>query len=123
MDYVVKEPIRPGEHVISEANGSRSREEITVAAAADLGPATVLGKVTASGKYKRLAPAANDGTQTAAAVLYGDAYAETEDVKATAHLRDAEVNGLVLSWPTGITNNQKAAAVTQLTALGIIVRN
>lgn len=123
MNYVAKEPIRPGEHVISEANGSRSREEVIIAAGANLPPATVLGRVTATKKYMRLAPGASDGTQTAAAVLYGDAFAATADVAATAHVRDSELNGQVLSWPTGITDNQKAAAITQLTALGIIIRN
>ncbi|MFV3077971.1 head decoration protein [Niveispirillum fermenti] len=123
MNFVQKEPIRPGEHLVSEANGSRSREEITIAAGAVLPPATVLGQVTATGKYKRLAPAANDGTENAAGVLYADAGAVATDTRATAHVRDCEVNGLVLDWPAGITTNQKNAAIAALAALGVIVRN
>ena len=60
-----------GEFIISEANGTRSREVVTVAAAAAALPAgTVLGKITASGKYVAYSDAASDGTETAAGVLY-----------------------------------------------------
>jgi hypothetical protein len=36
--------------------------------------------------------------------------------------RDCEVDGSALTWPVGITTNEKAAAVVQLVALGIVVR-
>lgn len=74
-------------------------------------------------KYAALNLAATDGSQRAAGVLYDTARAASADVKATAHVRDCEVNGLVLTWPAGITTDQKAAAVAELAALGIIVRN
>jgi hypothetical protein len=42
----------PGEFILSEANGQRSREAITIASGAGIIAAgTVLGKVTATGKY------------------------------------------------------------------------
>lgn len=39
------EPTRPGECLVSEANGSLSREAVTIAAGADLAPGTVLGRI------------------------------------------------------------------------------
>jgi hypothetical protein len=212
----------PAEHVISEAPGTRSREAITVASAANLLAGTVLGQVTqgtktavgaagvpapaaatitagptaalntkvgvhtfvcivggagtaskwrhvdpngelvgvatgntayaggglsaltitdagtdpvvgetftvtvtaaaASGKYKIIAPAAIDGTQHAAAILYGYAEAASADADAVAHVRDSEHNADILTWSAGITNDEKAAAILELAALGIILR-
>jgi hypothetical protein len=51
-----------GEFMVSEGNGRISREIITVLSGETLQAATVLGKVTASGKYKALDPAAIDGS-------------------------------------------------------------
>jgi Bacteriophage lambda head decoration protein D len=47
-----------GEFIVSEGNGSISRETITVLSGETLQAGAVLGKVTASGKYKALDPAA-----------------------------------------------------------------
>lgn len=117
--------VRAEEHVISEANGRSSREQILLDALAVRRVAgTVLGKVTATGRYKILAPAAVDGTEVAAAIL-----APTEDptdpvghVRTSAHVRDCEVNGRKLAWPAGITNPQKAAAEAALATAGVLVR-
>jgi hypothetical protein len=51
-----------GEFVVSEGNGKISRETITVLSGETLKAAAVLGKVTASDKYKVLDPAAVDGS-------------------------------------------------------------
>jgi hypothetical protein len=59
-----------GEFVVSEGNGRISRETMTVLSGQSLQAGAVLGKVTASGKYKALNPAASDGSQAAAGVLY-----------------------------------------------------
>lgn len=74
-------------------------------------------------KYAKLNLAATDGSQHAAGVLYDRALAASADVKATAHVRSCDVNGLALTWPAGITDSQKAAAIAELAALKIIVRN
>jgi len=48
---VLIEARHPGEFLMTEANGQRSRETITIASGAGIiAPGTVLGKVTASGK-------------------------------------------------------------------------
>jgi hypothetical protein len=59
-----------GEFVVSEGNGKISRETITVLSGETLEAGAVLGKVTASGKYKALDPAAVDGSEAAAGILY-----------------------------------------------------
>lgn len=108
--------------IVSEANGARSRDAVTVAQSAALKPGTVLGKLTASGKYAALDPAANTGAETAIGLLYAAADATDADAGAVAILRDAEVNGAELAWPEGITPEQKAIAIAALAIRGIIVR-
>lgn len=112
----------PGEHISSEANGTRSRGVVTIASGQNLGPGTVLGKITASGKFVQLAPAASDGSEAAAAVLYDDVDATAADRPGVVHLRDAEIKSAALVWPAGITTNQKTTALGQLAALGLIAR-
>jgi len=216
---VLTEGRHAAEHLVSEANGYRSREAIIVASGADLDPGTVLGKISVgaassaakaggnaantgvltldatnpvrahakvgvytvrciaaasnsgtfrvedpdgfvigdvavaatfdddvkfviadgaqdfivgegfditiaagSSKYKVLNPAAVDGSQAAAGVLYGRARAAAADAHAVAHVRDAEVNGGEITWPEGISGPAKATAIAQLKAIGIIVR-
>lgn len=122
MPDIIKEPRHTGEYIVSEANGSRSREVKTVTGA-DYEPGTVLGQVTATKKFKILTPGANDGSQNAAAILYDRTEAAAGDKKGVVHIRDMEANGNFLVWPVGITEPQKATATTALEALGILVRN
>jgi hypothetical protein len=114
---VLNEGRYAGEFIVSEGNGRISRETITVLSGQNLQAAAVLGKITASGKYKVLDPAASDGSQTAVAVLYDNVDAATADA-----VRLAEVNGAELVWPVGITAGQKTTALGQLAALNIIAR-
>lgn len=84
---------------------------------------TVLGEVTATpGKFKPLAPAASDGTQKAAAIILHNADATSADATIVNLKRRAQVVGPALVWPGAITAEQKAAAIQQLAALGIILR-
>lgn len=107
------------EFIVSEANGSRSRETVTIANSAALAAGTILGKVTASGKYKQRKKGATSGEETAVAVLYAAADASSGDVEAVAIVRDAEVDGGALTYDSGST----AATVDgQLADVGIIVR-
>jgi hypothetical protein len=111
-----------GEFIVSEGNGSISRETITVISGQNLAAAAVLGKVTASGKYKALDPAASDGSQTAAGVLYDTVDASAADAEGVAIVRLAEVNAAELVWPDGITGAEKTTARGELAALTIIAR-
>lgn len=116
--------MRPTAHyLVSEASGFRSREVGVIASGSGkLDAGTVLGQVTATKKFKPLAPTANDGTQVAAAVLYEGCDATSADVRRTYTARDSEVQAAVLVWPVGITDSQKTAALASLAALGIASR-
>lgn len=104
------------EFMLSEGNGTISREQVVIAAAAGaLVAGTVLGKITASGKYVAYSNAASDGTEVAAGILWADAPDLITDQKAAALVRSAEVVGSVL---TGLD----APGTADLRAIGIIVR-
>lgn len=111
---VYLEDTHAGEFLVSEANGGLSRETITVISGQDLAAGTVLGLITASGKYTILAPGASDGSEVAAGVLYDAVDASTGDALGVAVVRLAEVNSAELVWPDGISAGQKATAGTQL---------
>ena len=74
-------------------------------------------------KLALLNPAATDGTEVAVAILYSLATVSAGDVSKTVTARNAEVNGLCLTWPAGITTLQQTTAMQQLAALDIIVRS
>ena len=78
--------------------------------------------MTASGKFKPLAPGASDGTQIAAAVILQYADATTADQTVVNLKRRAQVVLQALVWPAGITGTQKSTAIAQLKALGIVPR-
>ena len=78
------EPLNLGDLLKYEAPNLYSRDRITVAAGQNLPLGTVLGIVTASGKYKQADPSAEDGTQVAAAVALVPPF----------HLRDRSRHGV-----------------------------
>lgn len=94
------EAIRSGAFLLSEGNGKISREEITIASGAGvLQAGTILGKVSASGKYVAYDNAASNGSETAAGVLYAQADATNGDAKAllvdcNAVVKESELIGL-----------------------------
>lgn len=72
--------------------------------------------------YVPLNPSASDGSQSAAGIAFGFYDATNNDVSGLAVVRDCEVNGFELVWPSGATAVQIATATGQLTALGVITR-
>ncbi|MFT3973321.1 MAG: head decoration protein [Amaricoccus sp.] len=112
------------EGLLSEANFHRSRDNITVVSGAGkLVPGTVLGKLTAGGKYTPSPATGSDGSQTAVAVLLYPVDATSGDVQVAAITRDAEWNGKTLTYAGSVDDDtKKAAKHTQLAAVGIIVR-
>ncbi len=93
------EPARALEFLVSEANGQRSRDQVTIAAAAGaLVPGAVLGRITASGKYVAYANGAADGSEVAAGILCYEAPDLAVDQLATIINGDAEVQGSLLNW-------------------------
>jgi len=107
-----------------EAPNLYSREAGTLAAGQNLAVGTVLGRTTTDAKLHALNLAASDGSEVAAGVLGADVDAtliDREDALLIA--RHAIVAQGALLWPAGITAPQKAAAIAQLSALGILVRD
>lgn len=104
------------------------RESIVINdAAATLRVGAVLGKVTATGKYKLALSAAVDGSQTPAAVLIADGLGLSGDIVLAAN---TDTKALVLARGPCIvadaplqlgTGTTLAAATTALKALGILV--
>jgi hypothetical protein len=114
---------RTAHYLVSEANGFRSRDTgIIASGSGKLEPGAVLGRITASKKLVPIAPAASDGSQNAAAILFEGCDATAADVRRTITARDTEVQAAVLVWPVGTTDAQKTAALAQLAALGIAAR-
>lgn len=108
--------------LVSEANGMyRSRDVGVVAAGSAPGllAGTILGKLTSGGNFVTYDPAASNGAQTIAAILFEAAIGT---VKCTLVTRDCEVNGAHLVYQAGANDAAKATANTALKALGIIVR-
>lgn len=115
------------EFIMSEANGNRSRDNVTIAGGsggAGVVPAgTVLGKLTSGGEYIPSPDSGADGSQTAIAVLLDDVDATAGDVVAAVIARDAEINGNCITYDASVSDaGKKATKAAQLAAVGIIVR-
>lgn len=118
------ENLGTGAFLKSEGCGTISRESIVLASGNGvLLPGTVLGKITASGKYKQYTPGAADGTQTAAAVLYGTADTTSADVPALGIVRLAEIWTARLQWGAAVTTQaHKDAAAASLLGAYVVSR-
>lgn len=83
-----------------------------------------LGQVLArvDGKYLVLAPLAADGSEIAVAVLGEAVDAGAADAPGLLIARGAVLESGALVWPAGITEPQKASALAQLEARGIVAR-
>lgn len=96
--------------------------KITVASGAGiLARGTVLGKITASGKYLKSASGASDGSQTPDLILAEDVDATSADAEALAYAR-GDFNSNALTLGTGhtvasITEGLRAKGVTLIAAL------
>ena len=123
MPTVFTEAMNLGDLLKFEAPILDSRDRVTVAAGQNLPLGTVLGIVTASGKYKQIDPSADDGTQVAAGVLLQNCDATLADRdNGLVVARHAIVSDHALQWPEAITAAEKASAIAQLKALGVLVR-
>ena len=100
-----------------------SREQVTVAAGQNLELGSVVARVAATGRVKRFDPHGTDGTEIPAGILLGATDASLmERDNGLLLARHAIVATHALTWPAGITAEQKAAAVTALEARGILIR-
>ncbi|MBO6883861.1 MAG: head decoration protein [Marivita sp.] len=113
-----------GGFLVWEVLRDYTREAVTIASGAGkLEPGTVLGKITTGGKFTALAPAATNGSQNAAGILWDKVDASAADVSSVVILRGpAIVNRYEIIWPDGATEAQITAATTALATIGIILR-
>jgi hypothetical protein len=117
-----------GEFILSEANGTRSRDNVTVTVPANttLEPGHVLAKLSATGKYVEYDNSGSDGSETAAGVLYGELVNDTGapvDMDGVVVNQDAEVRDDDLVWKTGLVGADETAGKADLLALGIKARS
>lgn len=113
-----------GEFLLAEMPGTISRDKVTVLVPADttLNPGTVLGQVSATGKYVPFDDAASDGRETAAGILNEKLVNEGVAADATATIINwgAEVRADDLEWEVGVDED---AGLADLAALGIKARS
>lgn len=122
MVNVLRGGVRPITFLLREANGSRSRDNLTIASGNTVKPGEVCSIVTATGQVVPLNAAGADGSETAAVIpLYGYD-AENAAVMGAFASRDCEVIEDALIWPNGISAGDKASAIADLAARGIIIR-
>lgn len=119
----LQEPLNLGDLLKYEAPNLYSRDLATVAAGQSLVLGTVVGRDPATAKLSPIAPSAEDSSAEAVGVLATDIDAtliDREDALLIA--RHAMVASHALVWPADITPAQKATAVLQLQARGVLVR-
>jgi len=106
--------------VLVEVNPAWSREAATLASGALVQPGTVLAHV--GGKYQAIDFAGSGGAEKAAAVAYEKVDAAAADKKGVVLARGAVVDVAGLIWPAYATDAEKAAALVELEARGIVAR-
>lgn len=116
---ILTEGQHAGGFIISEASGTRSREEITVAAGQNLVAGQVLAKV--GDNYVAYDNDATTGN-TAVGILFAAVDATAGAAKGVAIVRDAEVAEQELEWGDDNDTSDIAAGIADLRALGIVLR-
>jgi hypothetical protein len=112
-----------GAFIKSEAAGDLSRETVTIVSGSGaLLAGTVLGRVTATGKYRPYDDNNTDGSEVAAAVLVYDTDATSADKAAVVIFRLAEVWTSRLQWAATVLAGEKTTAYADLAAKYVIVR-
>ncbi len=100
-----------------------SRDQVTVVSGQNLKLGTVIGRVRATQKIKALDPSATDGSEVAAGVVLQSIDASAaEKTNGLIVSRQAIVADHALIWPAVITTEEKTAAIAQLEAIGVLVR-
>ena len=122
---VLTQPPSMGDVLKYELNPNFTRETITLLAGTVYPVGAVLGRITASGKYKLSTSGGSDGAQTAAAVVLYATDATTADQEAVVMVRGpAILSKAALVFDATVDDAAKTATKHgQLAALGIIPRD
>lgn len=117
------EMIRPSEFLLSEAEGTLSRDAVTIASGSGvIEPGTVLGKITTGGQYKPYDDDNTDGSETAVAIALMKVDATSAAVPCAVITRLAEVKSASLVWASTNDAADKLAGIADLAARYIILR-
>lgn len=98
--------ILDGEHVIAEANGLMSREQVVLERGEFIESGTVMAMITATKRWTPLDPAgADDGRRRARGVLFQKRRArpDADTRRGVVHVRHCDLNGKKLIWPAGLS--------------------
>ena len=99
------------------------REEVTIVSGQNLVVGTVVGKITASGKYAAYDNTDNTGVEAAAGILLADVDASAADKVGVVLLRGPSVVSKAgLTWHANNDAAAKTAGLADLAALSIIAR-
>jgi len=122
---VLTQPPTMGDVLKYEANPNYTRETITLLAGMPYPVGSVLGRITASGKYKLATSGGSDGAQTASAVLLYAVDATLADATGIVVARGpAIVSRAALAYDATVDDAAKITTkISQLAAAGILARD
>lgn len=123
MASVLTETAHNVEWLLFEVHPDMSRDVYTLITGQNLVSGTVVGVITASGKITLHNNAASDGSEVAAGILYAATNATSADKTGTVVITgNAVAHASRITWKSGISNNNKAAAIAALRAKNLFVR-
>ena len=122
---VLTEPPSMGDVLKYEVNPNYTREVVTLLAGMPYPVGAVLGRITASGKYKLATSGGTDGAQTATAVLLYAVDATSADAVGIVVARGpAIVSRAALAYDATVDDAAKITTkIGQLAAAGIVARD
>lgn len=112
-----------GHFLIGEYDPNLSGDSIVLApTAVELPAGTALGKVTATGLYVPYNPAASDGSQTFACLLFGRRPISAGNQRAAGVFRKAVANFNLLTWVVAANTAQQNAAIATAATNHLMIR-
>ena len=122
---VLQQPATTGDVLKYEVHPNYTRETVTLLAGMPYPVGSVLGRITASGKYKLATSGGSDGAQTASAVLLYAVDATLADATGIVIARGpAIVSRASLAYDATVDDAAKIITkIGQLAAAGIIARD
>ncbi len=122
---VLHQPASMGDILKYEVNPNYTREEVTLLQGMPYPVGSVLGRITASGKYKLATSGGSDGAQTATAVLLYAVDATLAEATGIVLARGpAIISRAALAYDATVDDGTKITTkIGQLAAAGIIARN
>ena len=122
---VLQQPATMGDVLKYEVNPNFTRETVTLLAGTAYPVGSVLGRITASGKYKLATSGGSDGAQTAGAVLLYAVDATLADAVGIVVARGPSiVSRASLAYDATVDDATKITTkLGQLAAIGIIARD